>query len=111
MKKACIAYMTAKNQAEALRIGRALVEARLGACVNVLGPISSVYRWKGKVETGREVAFIAKTRMELRKKFVAKVRSLHSYECPCVVFFPIEGGNPAFLAWIRSETGNLKPET
>ena len=101
----CVAYMTASTAAEARRIGRALVSEELAACVNVLGPVESVYRWKGRVERGREVAFIAKTRVALQGKFVARVRALHSYECPCVVFLPVEGGNPAFLTWLGESTG------
>jgi periplasmic divalent cation tolerance protein len=104
MKATCIAYMTASSAAEARRIARALVRERLAACVNILGPITSVYRWKGRIEQGREVAFIAKTQVSLQSKFVARVRALHSYECPCVVFVPIKGGNPAFLRWLAEET-------
>jgi periplasmic divalent cation tolerance protein len=104
----CMAYMTAGNAAEARRIGRALVREELAACVNVLGPIESVYRWKGRVEKGREAVFIAKTRVALQKKLVARVRTLHSYECPCVVFLPISGGDPSFLKWIGESTGSRR---
>jgi periplasmic divalent cation tolerance protein len=100
----CLAYMTAANATEARRIGQALVRERLAACINVLGPVESIYRWKGRIERGREVAFIAKTRVARQKRFVARVRALHSYENPCVVFLPIEGGSAAFLEWIGAET-------
>lgn len=100
----CIAYLTAASRSEALKIGSALVEERLAACVNVLGPVASVYRWDGKIARGSEVAFLAKTRRSLQRKLTARVRELHSYECPCVVFLPIRGGNPAFLRWLAHET-------
>lgn len=97
-------YMTAANADDAARIGRALVEERLVACVNIIGPIRSIYRWKGEVHDDPEVAFIAKTRAGLVEAATARVRALHSYECPCVVAMPFVGGNPAFLQWIGDET-------
>lgn len=98
-------YMTAATRRDALRIGDALVRERLAACVNVLGPIASIYRWKGRVTRGREVAFIAKTRAARVAALVARVRALHSYDVPCVVALDIKGGNPAFLRWIGEEAG------
>ena len=97
-------YMTAANRREAEKIGRALVEERLAACVNFLGPIRSLYWWEGEVQKGQEVAFIAKTSKTQVKRLIARVKALHSYECPCVVAVPIENGFPAFLKWIEAET-------
>lgn len=98
-------YMTAASREEAMRIGRALVEERLAACVNVLGGMTSVYRWEGVVETAEEVAFIAKTRRDLFEPLAARVRELHSYTVPCIVALPVERGNAAYLDWLRAETG------
>ncbi len=86
-----------------------LVGERAAACVQVLGPISSVYRWKGQVQSATEVALIAKTRADLVEKLTERVLSLHSYECPCIVSLSLEGGNPAFLRWITTETGSTEP--
>ncbi len=97
-------YITTASRKEALRIGRALVKARLAACINILGPIESLYWWKGKLETGREVALVAKTTSARLKELVAKVKSVHSYEVPCVVALPMAGGNEDFLGWIARET-------
>lgn len=99
-----IVYMTASDTDEALRIGRALVAEKLAACVNVLGPITSVYEWQGKVEEGGEVAFIAKTTDQRMAALTQRVKDLHSYDCPCVVAVPVAAGNPDFLTWIDSET-------
>ncbi|MEW5774373.1 MAG: divalent-cation tolerance protein CutA [Thermodesulfobacteriota bacterium] len=97
-------YMTAASADEAARIGRALVERRLAACVNVLGPIRSFYWWDGKVQDDAEAALVAKTRAELVPELTAAVKSLHSYSVPCVAALPVADGNPDFLAWIEAET-------
>ena len=97
-------YITAGSLDEAKALGRALVEARLAACANVLPGITPIYWWEGKVEEGSEVALIAKTRSELVDRVVELVKARHSYDCPCVVAIPITAGNPAFLDWISAET-------
>lgn len=101
---AVIVYMTAASADEAERIGRALVEKRLAACVNVLGPIRSFYWWDGKVQDAAEAAFIAKTREDLLPALTAEVKALHGYDTPCVAAVSVVGGNPDFLAWIAAET-------
>ncbi|MCO5045125.1 MAG: divalent-cation tolerance protein CutA [Kiritimatiellae bacterium] len=99
-EKLAAVYMTAASREEAQRIARALVEERLAACVNILGACESVYRWKGAVEEGQEVAMLAKTRRSAVERLIARVRELHSYEVPCAVAFSIKRGNPDFLGWI-----------
>lgn len=99
-------YITAPNRDDALRIGRTLVEERLVACVNVLDGMRSVYRWQGKVEEAQEAVLIAKTRSELVEQVTARVQELHTYDCPCVVSWNLEAGNPAYLDWIRDETNS-----
>ncbi|MGE0747982.1 MAG: divalent-cation tolerance protein CutA [Rhodospirillales bacterium] len=101
---ACVLYMTASSMEEASRIGRALVEARLVACVNLIDGMRSIYWWQGAVEEGAEVVVIAKTRRDLVDRATALVKSLHGYAVPCVVALPIEAGNPDYLAWIAAET-------
>lgn len=102
---AVFVYVTAKDRAEALAIGRTLVEERLVACVNVLDGMRSLYWWEGKVQEEDEALFVAKTRSELMEKVVARVKELHSYQVPCVVALPVAAGNPDFLDWITAETG------
>lgn len=99
-----VVYMTASSREEAARIGRALVEQRLAACVNILGEIDSIYWWDGGVQTAQEVAFIAKTAKDKLEALTAAVKSLHSYEVPCVAALSIGQGLPAFLHWIEEET-------
>ena len=97
-------YITTDGTAEARMIAHALVEARLVACVNILDPMTSVYWWDGKVCEGQETVLIAKTNASHVDALIARVRDLHSYDCPCIVSVPIDGGNPAFLDWIAVET-------
>ena len=101
-----IIYMTCENMKEAEDIGTVLVERRLAACVNILPGMKSMYWWEGKVERAEEVGLIAKTRDSLVEELTRAVKVMHGYEVPCVVAFPIVGGNPDFLAWIRNETGD-----
>ncbi len=101
---ACMVYMTAADEDEAGRIGRALVAERLAACVNVIPGMRSFYRWQDEVHDDREVVVIAKTREALVDALVARVKELHSYDCPCVVALPIGAGNSDFLDWIEAET-------
>lgn len=102
--ESCLVYMTAGSRDEALNIGRALVAERLAACVNVLGPMTSVYQWQGETHEDPEVAFLAKTRRDLIPRLAARVQALHSYECACVVALPITDGHPPFLTWIGDQT-------
>ena len=98
-------YMTAGSPEEAQQIGEALVERRLAACVNVVDGMHSIYRWEGKLQKDREVVVIAKTTKDCLPALIDTVNALHSYDCPCIVSFAIEGGNPAFLEWIGTEVG------
>ena len=100
-------YMTTGTQEEARRIGRALVEARLAACVNIISGMNSIYWWEGELQDDNETVLIAKTREELLADLIDKVKAMHSYECPCVVALPIEAGNPAYLDWLARETESL----
>ena len=97
-------YMTATNKAEAGKIATALVEQRLVACVNVLDGVTSYFRWEGQVQAEAEVALIAKTRASLVADIEKQVKELHSYDCPCIVAWPLVDGIDDYLAWIGAET-------
>ncbi len=96
-------YMTAGSKDEARKIGKALVISRLAACVNILDNMNSFYMWQGKVQDDTEIVMIAKTTEDRVPELVEKVKSLHSYDCPCIVSIPILDGNQAFLDWIAEE--------
>lgn len=103
MTDGIIVLSTCSNREEAERIALALVEARLAACVNVLPGIESVYRWEGKVETAREVLLIIKTTEQRLPELRDRIATLHSYEVPEIVAFPIAAGSEKYLAWLREQ--------
>ena len=89
---------------EAKAIGKELVSSRLAACVNIIDNMHSMYWWDGEIQDDREVILLAKTKEPLVPELIEKVKSIHSYDCPCVVSLPISEGNKAFLEWIVDET-------
>ena len=97
-------YSTFPDAEIAHTIGRALVEQKLAACVNIQAPMTSVYRWQGRVETAMEVAAFIKTRRILVDRVIAAARPLHPYSVPCFLVLPIASGNDDYLAWVRAET-------
>jgi len=88
----------------AMAAARHLVDEKLAACVNVLDGCTSVYRWKGKLETEREVPTLIKTRAELFGAVQAAIRSRHPYELPEIVAVPVTAGLAEYLAWVQTET-------
>ena len=96
-------YMTAGSKTEAQKIGKALVESRLAACVNILDNMQSIYRWEEKVQEDSEVVLIAKTTDTKVSPLIDKVKSLHSYDCPCIVSLPVLDGYLPFLDWVHTE--------
>lgn len=96
-----IVLVTCASRGEARRIARALVEARLAACVNVVeAPVESIYRWKGKVETAREFLLVIKSSRKRFAALEAEVRRMHRYDVPEIVAVPIERGSRPYLAWL-----------
>ena len=82
----------------------ALVERRAAACVNVMAPCRSVYRWKGVVESADEHPLFAKTTRDRYPLLEGVIRELHPYELPEIIAVPVGGGLPAYLEWIAAET-------
>jgi periplasmic divalent cation tolerance protein len=97
-------YITIASRAAALSLGRTLVEEGFAACANVLGEITSVFRWQGKVEQGDEAALIVKTTEARYDALAARVLELHPYDLPCVAKLPVTGGHAPYLDWIRTES-------
>jgi periplasmic divalent cation tolerance protein len=94
-------YAVFADAGEAERIGRIAVEERLAACVNILGPVRSIYRWQGAVETADEVAAIFKTTQAGADALIARIASLHSYDVPCITSWPVEKILAAYADWVE----------
>jgi periplasmic divalent cation tolerance protein len=94
------------SREEADAIANGLVSRRLAACVNIVGPISSVYRWKGAVERSEEFLLLIKSTEAQRPPIEEALRELHSYEVPELISLAIEGGLDAYLEWIAASVGN-----
>jgi periplasmic divalent cation tolerance protein len=104
MERAVFVYTTYPSLVEAEQAGRALVERRLCACVNILPGMISHYWWQGAIERGEEVVMIIKTRASLAERVSAAVKELHSYTTPAILVIPIESVDPAYLGWLLGET-------
>jgi periplasmic divalent cation tolerance protein len=104
MERAVFVYTTYPSVVEAETAGRAIVERRLAACVNILPGMVSHYWWQGAVERGEEAVMIIKTRASLAESVRRAVRETHSYTTPAIVVLPIESVDAPYLAWIMAET-------
>jgi periplasmic divalent cation tolerance protein len=103
-ERAVFVYTTYPSLVEAERIGRALLERRLAACVNILPGMISHYWWQGTIERGEEVVMIVKTRASLAEGVRAAVKEMHSYTTPAILVLPVEGGEPGYIDWLMQET-------
>ena len=95
---------TTSSPEEARKIADALVQRRLAACVQIVGPVTSVYRWEGKVETATEWQCLIKSRRDLLERLIEAIQGLHSYRVPEILALPVLGGSAAYLEWLEEET-------
>jgi len=100
-----VVLITTSSTDEAQVIGRALVEGRLAACVNIAPGVRSLFRWQGKVEEQEEALMVVKSRSELLPSIIEAVKRLHSYTVPEVIALPILAGSQDYLAWIDESVG------
>lgn len=100
-----VVFITASTEDEAANIAKALVEARLAGCVNIIKNIRSIYSWEGKIEDEAEVLMIVKTRKALFDSLVKKVKELHSYTVPEIIALPVVEGSEDYLEWLKEVTG------
>ena len=92
------------DQASARALATTLVSERLAACVNLLAPCRSIYRWQGAIESAEEVPLLIKTTTERYPALEAAIRAGHPYELPEIIAVPIDHGLPEYLAWVAAET-------
>jgi periplasmic divalent cation tolerance protein len=98
-------YCVFANVEEAERIGRAVVEEGLAACINILGSCQSIYRWQGAIETTDETPAILKTTADASDALIARIAGLHSYEVPCIAVWPIGKLLLSYSEWIEQNAG------
>ena len=108
MERAIFVYTTYPNVVEAETAGKALVERRLAACVNILPGMISHYAWQGAVERAEETVMIIKTRASLAELVRAAVKEMHSYSAPAILVLPIESVDSSYLEWLLAETEPLE---
>ena len=104
MERAVFVYTTWPSTVEAEQAGRALVERRLAACVNILPGMISHYRWQGAIERAEEAVMIIKTRASLAEPVRAAVKEMHSYTTPAILVIPLEGVDSSYLGWLFEAT-------
>ncbi len=104
MSNYIVVYITTSSVSEAKKIGRKLVEEKLAACSNIVSPISSIYRWQGKICEDKEALIILKSKKKLFKQIEKKVKELHSYDVPEIIAIPVIEGSDSYLSWLRDET-------
>lgn len=100
-----VIFVTTESEDQAVEIARTLVAERLAACVNIVGPIRSIYRWRNEVKDDREYLLIIKTRALLYMKVETRVREMHTYEVPEVLALNADRGSPPYIQWMLDSTG------
>ncbi len=100
-------YITASTREEAISLSRELLGLKLVACTNITEHVTSLYHWQGEIEQKTEAVIIAKTLNCYVEEIVTRVKSIHSYNTPCVLVLPVTGGNAEFIDWIGGQTGPL----
>ena len=98
-------YAVFADADEAERIGRQIIEERLAACINILGPLRSIYRWDGEVKTADEVAAIFKTSDHQVDALIVRIAALHSYDVPCIATWPIDKVLGGYADWVKDSVG------
>lgn len=101
-----VILVTAANQKEAVKIGTAVVKARLAACVNIIPAIQSIYRWKGKILKSQEVLLIFKSTKVRYAVLEKAIKAIHTYDTPEIIALPVEEGMPQYIRWVCSETNS-----
>ena len=103
--QALVVYCTCPDRVVAERIAEAVVNERLGACVNLVPEVTSIYRWQGEIQRDAELLLIIKTRSAVYPQLEARLRELHPYQVPEIIALPIQAGSAAYLNWMAGNTG------
>lgn len=101
-------FTTTETKENAERIAETLVEKKIAGCVQIVGPITSIYRWKGKIEKAEEWLCLIKTKAELFDEVEKTIRQMHTYETPEIISMPITAGSKKYLQWLEGEVKTVK---
>ena len=104
-EKILLALSTFPDADTARQISDELVTGRLAACANILPSVESIYRWKGEIESGSETLVLFKVSEDRQSTFQDKLRSIHPYDVPEIIFVPVAGGLPEYLQWVSENCG------
>jgi len=107
MSDALVVLITAPSREVGERIAETLVGEELAACVNLLAPVRSIYRWDGAICRDDEILLIAKTTRARYPALEARVQAVHPYDTPEIIALPVERGSAAYLAWLAGATGKV----
>lgn len=99
-----VILITTPNRREAVRIGQAIVKKKLAACANILSPVTSIFRWKGRIEKSQEALLIMKTTNRRYAALAKTIGSMHPYEVPEIIALKVTKGLPRYIAWVHQET-------
>jgi len=107
-EKILLALSTFPDAEIARRISNQLVSERFAACANIFSSVESIYRWKEKIESGNEVFVLFKVSEDRQSAFQDKLRSLHPYDVPEIIFVPVASGLPEYLQWVAENCGQAR---
>ncbi|MFB6257434.1 MAG: divalent-cation tolerance protein CutA [Flavobacteriales bacterium] len=96
-------YITTESKEEAKKVAAPLIEEGLAACANIIPGMKSVFYWEGEVQSEEECILIVKTDERMNERVMERVRTLHSYDCPCMLVLPVKDGNKDFLDWVQEQ--------
>lgn len=99
-------YAIFADRQEAEQIGRTVIVERLAACINILAPCTSIYRWEGEIETAEEVPAILKTHSARADALIERIAALHSYDTPCVTIWPVDSALRSYADWVEESVRN-----
>ena len=107
-EKILLAFSTFPDAETARQISDQLVTERFAACVNILPAVESIYRWKDNIESGNETLVFFKLSEDRQSAFQDKLRSLHPYDVPEIIFVPVAGGLPEYLQWVSKNCSQAR---
>jgi len=105
MEDICVALVAVGSESQGIEIGKALIEERLAACVNLIKGVRSLYMWEGRLADDQEILMLIKTSRAVFPRLKARVLELHPYQVPEIIALPVLEGSPPYVKWVIDSTG------